>query len=852
MFDDWKNDAEDLFDDDLSIDGAEIIDEKDLGEEFEKIMDELPDDEFGGEIPEDAESLAEEIPEGAEVVDETAGSFDEGDVFTEAAGEETAETAAASAAASARPRAGRGKKLAVGIGIAAVAAVACVAGVIASGRNKFASGTTINEISVSRMTADEARDALNASFADYELNVRVGDDYAYTATAEDLSMALREDIDFQGMIDAQTFGSERELTVEDPYTYNLGAFHNDLAAYVNTVDLSEAKNAYLVFDEEADEFVVADAIPGYLLDPEAITEEVGEHVSELDPEVTYTMDDFYVTEPELGTDSPEVQEALDHANAYKDLEITVSFTPDGRETTYETIDWEHIRDWVSVDYDGLSIFIDDTALSEYVSEIANAHSVSYGTSQFRTTGGSYISVRVASGGQSVNTSGLYQRVYENLQEQTGGTVTAPFDTATEAAEFVDFGGNYVELNLNAQVMYCYNGGVLVCSAPCVSGNVSMGWATPNGVYHIYSKQTNRYLTGPGYRSFVNYWMPFNGGIGLHDGTWRDAFGGSEYLYNGSHGCVNLPLSAAATVFANVHEGTAVIVYGGATYAALAESGLTAPQTSFTLHCGQSAGIGATAETGVHYVSDNEAVATVSEDGTITAVSAGSATIHVTADQDQTHLGGEMDITVTVTHDYSDGVVTTEATCQHTGVRTATCSCGATVTETIPKTDHSWNGGSVTTQADCQHTGVRTYTCTVCHTTRTESIPRTDHSWDGGTVTTQPTCSADGVRTYTCTVCHTTRTEAVARVDHTWDAGTITTDPTCTADGVRTYTCTVCGTTRTEAIPATGHSVSVWTSDGAGSHSGSCDVCGATVTEPCSLVDGHCAVCGYDAGGGGGE
>ncbi|MBQ1333363.1 MAG: hypothetical protein IIY36_10560, partial [Lachnospiraceae bacterium] len=209
MFDDWKNDAEDLFDDDLSIDGAEIIDEKDLGKEFEKIMDEFPDDEFTGEIPEDAESLAEEIPEGAEVVDETTGSFEEGDVFTEAAGEETAEAAAA---ASARPRTGRGKKLAVGIGIAAVAAVACVAGVIASGRNKFASGTTINEISVSRMTADEARDALNASFADYELNVRVGDDYTYTATAEDLSMALREDIDFQGMIDAQTFGSDRELT----------------------------------------------------------------------------------------------------------------------------------------------------------------------------------------------------------------------------------------------------------------------------------------------------------------------------------------------------------------------------------------------------------------------------------------------------------------------------------------------------------------------------------------------------------------------------------------------------------------------------------------------------------------
>ena len=801
MFDDWKNDAEDLFDDDLSIDGAEIIDEKDPGKEFEKIMDEFPDDEFTGEIPEDAESLAEEIPEGAEVVDETAGSFEEGDVFTEAAGEETAEAASA---ASARPRAGRGKKLAVGIGIAAVAAVACVAGVIASGRNKFASGTTINEISVSRMTADEARDALSASFADYELNVRVGDDYTYTATAEDLSMALREDIDFQGMIDAQTFGSERELTVEDPYTYDLNDFHRDLAAYVNTVDLSEAKNAYLVFDEEADEFVVADAIPGYQLDAEAITEEVGEHVSELDPEVTYTMDDFYVTEPELGTDSPEVQEALDHANAYKDLEITVSFTPDGRETTYETIDWEHIRDWVSVDYDGLSIFIDDTALSEYVSEIANAHSVSYGTSQFRTTGGSYISVRVASGGQSVNTSGLYQRVYENLQEQTGGTVTAPFDTATEAAEFVDFGGNYVELNLNAQVMYCYNGGVLVCSAPCVSGNVSMGWATPNGVYHIYSKQTNRYPTGPGYRSFVNYWMPFNGGIGLHDGTWRDAFGGAEYLYNGSHGCVNLPLSAAATVFANVHEGTAVIVYGGATYAALAESGLTAPQTSFTLHCGQSAGIGATAATGVHYVSDNEAVATVSEDGTITAVSAGSATIHVTADQDQTHLGGEMDITVTVTHDWSDWTYVSGTTHRHT------CSCGASETAAC---DHTSGG----TCSGCGHNYGTT------PTPPPETEPATEPS-------TEPS------------------TEAPTQHQHNWSAWTVTQAATCEEPGSQRRTCS-CGAEETESIPATGHNWGTPThNDGTTTHTSICTNpgCTAETTAPCDHVEegGNCSGCNY--------
>ena len=777
LFDDWKDDAEDLFDDadlndgDLNIDDAEVIDEKNLAGEFEEIAD---------EAPVTAETEAEEAAADSLFADEAA-----------------AETAAAPAA---RPRFGLGKKIAVGVGIAAVAAVAVVAGVFASGRNKFANGTTINDISVSRMTAEEAEAALNASYADYGLSVRIADEYTYTATAEDLSMGLRDDLDLQGMIDAQGFGSERALTVENLYTADLTDFHRDVAAYVSSVNLNEAQNAHLVFDEEKDEFVIEDAVPGYTMDAEEITENVENHVLALDPEVTYTMDDFFVTEPELGTDSEEVQEALEHANAYKDLEITVSFTPDGRETTYETIGWEQIRDWVSVDHDGLSIFIDDTALSGYVSEIADAHSVSFGTSQFRTTGGGYINVRAASAGQSVNSSGLYQRVYENLSNQTGGTVVAPFDAATQAEPIVDFGGNYVELDLNSQVMYCYNGGQLVCSAPCVSGNVSMGWATPNGVYHIYSKQTNRYLTGPGYRSFVNYWMPFNGGIGLHDGTWRSAFGGAEYLYNGSHGCVNLPLSAAATVFANVHEGTAVIVYGGATYAALAESGLTAPQTSFSLHCGQSAGIGATAATGIHYVSSNEAVATVAEDGTITAVTPGSVTITVTADQDQTHLGGTMDISVTVTHDWGSWTHAGGTNHRHT-----CAGCGATETAAC---DHTSGG----TCSGCGHTYASpTPTPTPTPQTEPATEPQTQHSHTWVWVTdTEPTCDTAGVKHEECSSCHETR-----------NAGT--------------------------EIPATGHSYQ-WQWDGVTGHTHTCTVCGATDNSgACDHVaeGGACTVCGHE-------
>jgi len=55
-------------------------------------------------------------------------------------------------------------------------------------------------------------------------------------------------------------------------------------------------------------------------------------------------------------------------------------------------------------------------------------------------------------------------------------------------------------------------------------------------------------------------MPFNGDIGLHDATWRSRFGASIYKRDGSHGCVNLPLSAAKTIFEHVEAGFPVLCY----------------------------------------------------------------------------------------------------------------------------------------------------------------------------------------------------------------------------------------------------------------------------------------------------
>ena len=121
-------------------------------------------------------------------------------------------------------------------------------------------------------------------------------------------------------------------------------------------------------------------------------------------------------------------------------------------------------------------------------------------------------------------------------------------------------GDYVEVDLTNQQVYAYIGGNLIVSAPCVSGLAGTGRETPSGIYQIYYKQSPAVLRGEGYASPVSFWMPFNGGIGLHDATWRSSFGGNIYTYDGSHGCINLPYDAAKTIYENAYSGMMVICY----------------------------------------------------------------------------------------------------------------------------------------------------------------------------------------------------------------------------------------------------------------------------------------------------
>lgn len=141
-------------------------------------------------------------------------------------------------------------------------------------------------------------------------------------------------------------------------------------------------------------------------------------------------------------------------------------------------------------------------------------------------------------------------------------VAADDDESTRSApkSQIKGSGTYVEISIAQQHMWFYENGKLILDTDVVTGNTDGECDTPTGNFTMTTRGQNVTLTGPGYSSFVNYWMGFYGGCGIHDASWRSSFGGDIYQGNGSHGCVNTPLDKVQVIYERTDFGTPVYVY----------------------------------------------------------------------------------------------------------------------------------------------------------------------------------------------------------------------------------------------------------------------------------------------------
>lgn len=100
----------------------------------------------------------------------------------------------------------------------------------------------------------------------------------------------------------------------------------------------------------------------------------------------------------------------------------------------------------------------------------------------------------------------------------------------------------------------------VFTTPVTTGALKNNWQTPTGSWAVQAKERDRYLTGPGYKDYVHYWVPFNGDFGFHDAPWQTmSYGTQGYRTNGSHGCVHLPAKAMVWLYSWITVGTKVTI-----------------------------------------------------------------------------------------------------------------------------------------------------------------------------------------------------------------------------------------------------------------------------------------------------
>ena len=331
------------------------------------------------------------------------------------------------------------------------------------------------------------------------------------------------------------------------------------------------ENAHAGLNTETNRYELVAELEGNHIDENVLRELILTAISEGKRELNLEDEGVY-TEPEIRADDAglasqiEWMNAINEAGAVLDLDAGVVIPVNG----------EFVGQLVGSD--GMA---DEQAVRDYVSSLALSYNtVSPDKTRTFINHNNIEKTIKTSYGWQLNEDETTKRLYELINKAINDTTTegqngfnpedylikAVWKRAAAKHEEPDYGASYVEIDMGEQNVYVYVDGVCVLSSPCVTGRMTKGRITPEGMYSIQYKQRSRYLTGRNpdgsisYRSYVNYWMPFNGGIGLHDATWRGKFGGSIYVYSGSHGCINLPLDIAKQLYDIAYAGMPVICY----------------------------------------------------------------------------------------------------------------------------------------------------------------------------------------------------------------------------------------------------------------------------------------------------
>ena len=428
----------------------------------------------------------------------------------------------------------------------------------------FLPGTIVDGMDVTGKTASEVEDAIMEQLKGYTLTINGREDLSESITGESVGLYA----EFDDTLD-KAIASQKPM---DWGKYRFGKAVNEvntdaLLRYSDDM-LNEAVEGLSCMDEEnmrePEDAKISDydSVTGSYaklgdnqtaeLQEDKVKEAVATAIMSLAESVDLEEQGCYLA-PSVTSEDEALKTACETMNKYVGAKITYKFGDKA-----ETLNGNEIHNWLTVN--GTSVSVSESKAAEYVKNLASTCNTAYKPKTLKTSYGKTVTITTGNYGwkidQAKETAALVSLIKNG--EQTSREPEYSQKAASHSGN--DYGNTYVEINLTAQHLYFYANGKLLVESDFVSGNAAKGWSTPAGAYSITYKQRNATLKGQGYATPVSYWMPFNGGIGLHDANWRKTFGGTIYKNGGSHGCVNLPPAVAKTIYENISAGDPVLCY----------------------------------------------------------------------------------------------------------------------------------------------------------------------------------------------------------------------------------------------------------------------------------------------------
>lgn len=461
----------------------------------------------------------------------------------------------------------------------ALISVACVAAIFAAGygigayyySSHFGARTYINGHNVSNMTAIEATDLLKDT-SNLSLTIKEREDVTEEINFDEIDYVIHvEDSDILSLLASQnpmawplTLFQDTNIEKSFTFTYDeetLDKMITELHA-LSGDDLTDPKDAYI--DLVNGVYEIIPEVQGTKAIEDKTKEAIKTALSEEQSELDLSEAECYPA-PSVTAEDEGLQNALSILQDINNMTLTIDMSG-----AKEVLQGQELAELFIRNADD-TVSLDETKLTAYVEKLESTYNTLYTTRPFKTTGGADIEV----GGGSQDTYGWLMNVEttastirDALNAKTTAEVAASWDVSawTRDSENGDIGNTYIEISIADQHLWYYRNGELFFETDVVTGKPSHNQNTPVGAFRIWNKQRNTTLKGTAWdgskwSSPVSFWMPIDWtGVGLHDATWQPAFGGQLYYSIGSHGCINLPWSAAQTIFNNVEINTPVIIY----------------------------------------------------------------------------------------------------------------------------------------------------------------------------------------------------------------------------------------------------------------------------------------------------